>query len=599
MKDFSRNFILLVESLRSEDIITEAGDIQDEDSRGKKNKRVERKRKRLEGNFMSNDGDEFKLRPFLKVLEILKDQILAERINVFNTAKTKSIGSKYSSTILSKLDTLLTKATSLLRYAKSEFDAENGRLEVSSDQSTIDSLISQYNAIQDGYKETAILWKESKQKELDEKPVDQDNEEIEKYILAATKLFDEAKTLLINNAATFTGSSNKEVAKNNTTTDKDPVTVKEFKLKKSETIGKVDENIKKIQSLYLEIFKGTKVEKTTIYKKAAKYQADGKWGPTTSLMIDQIKKGIKALPAFKEKDLGATNEINQNLILGLEELKKFKSGKKNESIDNQKILRTFESFMKERRLVNEEASPFDAVETAMSDFSPAEVEPKKTVIKKAETVEALAKNIPEVKAKVKPEDVEDMIEKYKKEVLKDAKNELKVEELVGDLKKIKGVRIVDGFDSSKEYKFNEKEPNKGYLAKCPGMLFFANGVCVITYGGEIGYYDAETGYYKGKTGWREKISELIKSKGVPLKYKALTKKLADAATLPSAKFAKESFVEMEKYSKSTVKTILKAAKYYLETKNMDLFNLVRDASKKYDYVKKFYTKNQEAFKELA
>ena len=388
-------------------------------------------------------------------------------------------------------------------------------MEVSSDQSTIDSLISQYNAIQDGYKETAILWKESKQKELDEKPVDQDNEEIEKYILAATKLFDEAKTLLINNAATFTGSSNKEVAKNNTTTDKDQVTVKEFKLKKSETIGKVDENIKKIQSLYLEIF------------------------------------------------------------------------------------RTFESFMKERRLVNEQASPFDAVETAMSDFSPAEVEPKKTVIKKSETVEALAKNIPEVKAKVKPEDVEDMIEKYKKEVLKDAKNELKVEELVGDLKKIKGVRIVDGFDSSKEYKFNEKEPNKGYLAKCPGMLFFANGVCVITYGGEIGYYDAETGYYKGKTGWREKISELIKSKGVPLKYKALTEKLADAATLPSAKFAKESFVEMEKYSKSTVKTILKAAKYYLETKNMDLFNLVRDASKKYDYVKKFYTKNQEAFKELA
>jgi len=37
----------------------------------------------------------------------------------------------------------------------------------------------------------------------------------------------------------------------------------------------------------------------------------------------------------------------------------------------------------------------------------------------------------------------------------------------------------------------------------------------------------------------------------------------------------------------------------LKNKGLDLFDLIRDASKEYDHVKKFYDKNRESFKELA
>ena len=602
MRDFNKNFYSHNRSLRTSTPIVEADeentekgpDLQDNDSRGKKQKRVEGRRKRLEGNFMSNDDSEFKLRPFLKVLGTLRDQIIAERINVYNATKTKAIGSKYASTVLTSLDTLLKKAVTLLNFAKSEDDKQNGTLEVDSDQDTIDSLINQYNDLENGYKKAAMDWKDAKQKELDEKPVDQDNEEIAKFISDANKFFGEAKTLLINSIASFTGSTGgstdvKSGQDNKTETKSE---IKDFKLKKSDSKGKIDENIKKIQELYLEIFKGTKVENTDVYKKASKYKADGKWGPTTSLMIDQVKLGVKSLPNFKDKDLGGKDEINQNLLAGLEELKKGKS-KSNESVDTQKFLKTFESFMKEQKGINEGDTDLDAALAAMTKYIAPKVEQKKVEVKKADTIEALVKNKPELKKAITTETVEDMMKKAKDE----AKKELKLEDLAEDLKKISGVEIVDGFDSSKGYKFDPKNPTKGYLAKCQGMRFFANGICIITYSGEVGYYNAETGYYAGKTGWREKISDLIKYQGVPLKYRSLTKKLFIAGQSPA--FFLQDFTDMTKYPTSTVKTMLKAAKWYGDEKNVDIFDLIRDASKEHEEVKEFYEKNKEAFKELA
>lgn len=604
MRDFNKNFYSNNRSLRTSTPIVEADDentekgpdLQDNDSRGKKQKRVEGRRKRLEGNFMSNDDNEFKLRPFLKVLGTLRDQIIAERINVYNATKTKAIGSKYASTVLTSLDTLLKKAVTLLNFAKSEDDRQNGTLEVDSDQDTIDSLINQYNDLEEGYKKAAMDWKDAKQKELDEKPVDQDNEEIAKFISDANKFFGEAKTLLINSIASFTGSTNTKSGEDNKTENKSGY--EKFKLKKSDAKGKIDENIRRIQELFLEVFKGTPVENTPVYKKANKYKADGKWGPTTSDIIALVKEGLLKVDAFKDKDFGGKDEVNQNLLIGLDVYFR-KSGEiyrkknKNESIDTQKFLKTFESFMKEKKRINEGDDEMDNAFAAMTKYATTKAEQKKDEIKKADTIEALIKNKPDLKKEITVETVENMMKKAKE----DAKKELKLEDLEENLKKISGVEIVDGFDPTKGYKFDPKNPTKGYLAKCQGMRFFADGICIITYSGEVGYYNAETGYYKGKTGWREKISDLIKYKGSPLKYRALTRKLFNAAQDPKRYL--QDFTDMEKYPTSTVKTILKAAKWFGEEKDIDIFDLIRDASKEYDVVKEFYNKNKETFKELA
>jgi hypothetical protein len=367
--------------------------------------------------------------------------------------------------------------------------------------------------------------------------------------------------------------------------------IKDFSINKSDTKGKINEIVKKIQELYLEIFKGTKVEDTDIYKKANKYKADGKWGPTTSLMIQQVKAGVKSLPDFRDKNLGGTDEVNQNLLLGLEKLKKNKQNS-NESLDTQKFLKTFESFMREKMGINESTGLEGALD-AMTKFTPVKAEKKKEIVKKSDTIDALVKNRPEVKSEIKPETIEELKKKYKEEV----KKELKLEDLKNDLSKIKGVEIVEDFDSSKGYDLDPKNPTRGYFAKCPGMRFFANGLCVITYSGEAGTYNPESGYYRGKTGWREKISDLIKFKGIPLKYRSLTKKLVNAAQLTDTSLS--DFKAMTKYPESTVKTILKAAKWFAKEKDVDLFDLIRDASKKHNEIKKFYDKNKEAFKELA
>ena len=347
MENYNRNFNPIIEQ-----------DSDDRDSRGKKIKREERKRKRREGDegnlFMS--GDQFELKPYLKVLTVLRDQIIAERVGVLNASKNESIGAKYARPILQDLDLLFQKIASLITYTKSIMEKENKKLEIDSDSKEIESLTKQYQDLQQGYMKAAKDWKSAREKELEEKPIDQENQEIENLIKKASDLFDEAKTIFVRNTSNFATtsmtSSQKGDSKSDKESDKGQEEVKDFKLKRSETKGKIDERIRKIQNLYLEIFKGTKVEETDIYKSAKKYGADGKWGPTTAKMIDQIKLGVKALPDFKDKDLGGTDEINQNLIVALDTLKRKKSGT-NESIETTKFLKTFESFMKEMKGINE------------------------------------------------------------------------------------------------------------------------------------------------------------------------------------------------------------------------------------------------------
>ena len=613
MTNFSRNFTLLLESLRKNYPIIEA-DLGDEDSRGKKLKRVERKRSRLEGEegkeFLSRDGDEFKLRPYLKVLEILRDQIIAERVGVVNTVSAKGIGSKYATPIQKELDSLLQKISSLITDVKTIYDKENGRLEVNGEDSkTVQLYTSQYKDLQERYKKVALEWKNSKDKELEERPIDQENQEIQKELDRATKLFDEAKTIFINNTVAFSGSKPAGDNKVGSTETKDGAASSEVKLtkelKKSDVKGKSDPVVKYIQSVFIKIYNSQeKLKALALTKKATKYGADGKWGPTTSQIITVLKGMMKKLDNLKNKELGGTDAVTQDFIDGLTSiLKVFKLNENsNYYTENESSasIKTFESFMKERFYRTNEGELEDLIDAgveAEKGLSSPVAKKEKVVVKKSDAVDALVKNQPEVKVNIKPEDVEKMMQKLKDEAKDEAKSELKKEDLVSALKKIPGVQVVSDFDSGKSYKLNPKKPMSGYLAKCKGLRFFENGICVITYSGELGTYNTETGFYRGKTGWREKVTDLIKSNGTPKKYRVLTKKIVDAAQNPPS--YEETFEEMTKYPTSTVKTILKSSKYLLDKKGTDLFDLIRDASKKYDYVKKFYDKNRESFKELA
>ena len=313
---------------------------------------------------------------------------------------------------------------------------------------------------------------------------------------------------------------------------------------------------------------------------------------------------MKKLDNLKNKELGGTDVVTQDFIDGLTSiLKVFKLNENsNYYTENESSasIKTFESFMKEKFYRTNEGELEDLIDAgveAEKGLSSPVAKKEKVVVKKSDAVDALVKNQPEVKVNIKPEDVEKMMQKAKEDYKDELKKELKKEDLVSDLKKIPGVQVVSDFDSGKSYKLNPKKPMSGYLAKCKGLRFFENGICVITYSGELGTYNTETGFYRGKTGWREKVTDLIKSNGTPKKYRVLTKKIVDAAQYPPS--YKETFEEMTKYPTSTVKTILKSSKYLLDKKGTDLFDLIRDASKKYDYVKKFYDKNRESFKELA
>ena len=253
--------------------------------------------------------------------------------------------------------------------------------------------------------------------------------------------------------------------------------------------------------------------------------------------------------------------------------------------------------MKDKKRMNEDED-FDSILNAMDSYKPSPAKSSITPSKK-ETKEALNKSKPEKKSKITEASLEEMIKKAKE----DAKKELKNEELVDNLKKISGVEVISSFDPSKKYTFNTSAPNKNYIAKCNGMKFFAQGICILTYSGEIGYYNSKNGYYKPKVGSREKISDLIKNNGIPLKYRRLTKMLVEAATSTSGQDITQktikAFESLTSYSTVTIKAILKAAKWLSENKNIDIFNLVRQASKKNETIKKFYDKNKEAFKELA
>ena len=583
MRYFSKNFSFLIESMKSDTTITEKKFKGGEKTAsGDTVKKIEGKQGRFEKKFLT--GGDFNMNLFVDALELLRDQIVAESNSMINTASSKSYGFKYHKPILASMDSLRKNVLDLIKTAYSEGKAKGKKLDPVEHSETIDTFREQYTEYVEKYEDLSKEWENAKVKDIKERPTDQANKELEDKIKEVRSIFDSARQLLIKSATDVVQGAG---GKPEGSIDGKINLESTIKQRQEAYTGKEAETIKGVKKLIYDKFKKyDQLASTPDWKIVFSEKNIG--SPTLRANTANVIKAIKVGLSKTNTELASdkTGDITQAFVKALTELKESKS------IETNKII-SFDAFMEAR--ITEQ---FD-VEAAINSLGGSGKKEESKVSSK-DVSDALVDSKPEKKKEVKEETIEEMIKKAKEE----AKKELKLEDLVDDLKKIKGVTIVDGFDSSKSYKVDPKNPYKGYLAKCKGLIFFEKGVCLRTYDGMLGYYNPETGYYKGKDGWREKISDLIKNQGAPKKYTVLTKKLLEYASSSPTSEAKKYITDLLTYRKSTIKAILKSAKWQLENgkTRVDVLVKIRERSMGTSdtaiAIKKFYDKNKDLFKEL-
>jgi len=578
----SKNFRSLIESMKSYE-----NEI-DEDRSERIARREERRKDRAESKFGVSSDDQgtttadgsskFKVKGFVKAVETLKSQVLSEIFNIDQIIDKKSEGNKIAPAYRQKFDRIVQMVFKMEAKLEAIKDQEGRNIDDVDDAAFLRDLYSkastEFTATQ---KEWTTAIKEEEKKYLS----DLKDTEINSHLINAKKSFEEARLMLSNLTLAYNIAS---------TENKGDVKGKPGDIKGAEVKGGKYTADSEEGKTVIEV-------KKTIYNKFKKYlgkTSDWKvvyksWpkvSPTLLNNTQAVIKGVKAGLAKDYPELGKdkTGNITPEFIAAINKI-----SESNSSISGKLI--TYDDFIKGK--TNE---AFDE-EAAISAMGSGSNKPKNNPSKK-EINQSLIDNKPE-KKKIKPESPEEMEKRLKEET----KREWDLEQIVKDLKKIEGVEIVSGFDSSKSYKINVNDTSKGYLAKCKGLRFFQNGVCVRTYDGQIGYYNPETGYYKGKDGWREKISDLIKQYGVPKKYSYLTNKLAMALWAPYNGYEeayKEYWEKLNKYPESTIKAIFKSAKWLREKSptRIDILVDIRKYADKFDFVKAFYDKHRNLLKEL-
>jgi len=595
-----------------------------------KEDKIRRKGERKEDKFLTKDDEnlvdtsEFNVKSFRKSVEALK----ALTNSLIIDAKTREVsGNKAATQYVESFRDYLLRISRLLGEIEYQIKRKGKELDKTEDAELIKGFKNVYIKLKDQINKSAESYKNDSDKSAIEAIEGLEFKDISDLLSGAQDKFEQAK---------------KEVEKLNTliqtetaanlSAGKDSSPGKESKsdelkisssIKKADVKGKKNDVIEKVQKTFFEIYESHESLKATpLYKKAKGYGADGIWGPTTSKVIDSLKAMIGKIEEYKGKDLGTSDEINQTFLDGLNSLKSALL-KKAESIDPINQVQTFESFIsKTYSKVNEEGDLDAIIQAGVSAAGGSGTEEKKSapvIVKKKEVVKALEDAAPkeDEKKEVKVENTEELMNK----AVEYAKDQINLETAKKALAKIKGVTIIKDFDASKNYSYyphgySEKNRKEKYaptmkgqkdggtpFATCKGMKFYRNGLCVVTYSGELGFYDASTGYYSiyagKKTYWRESIKDLIANKGVPRKYRYLTKELVSmfsSFTMDSTitKFFKVAY----KYNETTVGAIFRAGKYLMKEKGIDILVELRELAEENKEARKFYYKNKEALKKL-
>jgi hypothetical protein len=357
MTNFSKKFLSLLENMRSSNYIMEddtvtgtetkkekTGFFGDRTSTGKSQRRSDKKETRLEDKFTKDD--KFVIRAYIKAVDLLQGQVLATRIDIFNTIKNKMSGSKYGDPILRSSDTLLTLVVSLKRNAEKTAQSEGSRLEVSSNASEIESFRNAYSKYEAEYEEIQKKWNEAKIKEQDEKPVLAANQNIEKSLNVAKKFFAEAQADFTSSFSQFvpkkTDDKKDDSKESGNKTGGAEITSTIKQGKKSYTKEESDIIIDVKKTIYDKLNKATVYTSESFWKEVYKNYPNitAIFGPNTGLLIRALKKD------FKLSD-SSSSDINPRFY------KEVKGFSIKESIDNNwgKIV-SFESFMKSK--INEE-----------------------------------------------------------------------------------------------------------------------------------------------------------------------------------------------------------------------------------------------------
>ena len=581
----SKNFISLIESMKS------YSDDVSEDRSERMERRAERRKDRAESKFgvksddlgqTSADGSsDFKVRPFVKAVETLKSQVLSEIFRIDQIIDKKSEGHKIAASYRQKFDRIIQIVFKIQeKVAQLQEEGEGRKIDDSDDAALLRDL---YSKASTDFTETQKEWDLAVKDEEKKYFSDLKDSDINTHLINATKAFDEAKMLLNNLLLSYDiaktqggGDDGKKTA------DLVGTVIKAGgKYSDTSTEGKAVIEVKK--TIYNKFKKhlGQTADWKVVYKSWPK--VSGTLLKNTQAVIKGVKAGLsKDYPELKDDKTG---NITPAFVAVIN-----KVAESNSNIPGKLI--TFENFIKGK--MNEDFDS-DAAISAMGSGSTV----AKNNLSKKEINQSLIDNKPP-KKKINPETPEEMEKRLKEET----KREWDLEQIVKDLKKIEGVEIVSGFDSSQSYRINVNDTSKGYLAKCKGLKFFQDGVCIRTYDGQIGYYNPETGYYKGKDGWREKITDLIKNYGVPKKYAYLTNKLVLALLAPSydgyAELYEEYWEKLNTYPESTIKAIFKSAKWLRENSSskIDILVDIRKKADKFDFVKAFYDKHKNLLKEL-
>ena len=592
-----------------------------------KEEKLRKKAARREDNFtqdeVNNKEDEFNVKSFKKSVEAIRALINSLIID----ARTReAAGNKKASEYVESFRDYLMRASRLLGEVDYQLKRKGKELDKLEDAELIKGFRSIYSKLKDSVNKSAESYTKDSDKAAIEDISDLEFKEISDFLNKAQvefKKFEEesAKLALLFQVEATQNLAASPDGKTDGKTGGETVELAEIKIDKAITKasvkGKIDPTVKKVQEIYLDMFsKNPVISETTLYKTAKGFGADGKWGKTTSDVIASLKKGIKSFPDFKDKDLGKINVITQDFLNGLVAFAKAVKGEVKESEEPITSVKTFESFLKNNYSNKiEEDLAADAIRAMTGEDDdddedePDEEEEKPIVVKKKQAAEALIKTASEkvVKKEIKEED-KAAIEKV---ILDKLEKRMSKKELVKGLSKIKGVTIAKDFDPDKDYysslsnNWDPMKKNDKPLATAKGIKFFQNNIAELDYDGLWAYYSPETGYYacikdrSRSLEFREKITDLINNKGVPKKYRYLTKELVSMfSTFTKDETITKFFKNLTFRSTVTTKAIFRASKYLMKEKGVDLLVELRELAMENEAAKKFYYKNKELLKKL-
>lgn len=333
MRQYSSKFISLVESMKIENDSYESlmeeekgeekartGTFRDRErtASGKLKTREERRASRREDAFAS--GQEMALKPFLRALENLKSQIVAENSGVYNAVNNKGEGSKFGIPIMRGLEATLKNVMDLIASVTSKMSRTGKYLDMLKNSEDIESYRTLYTKAQADYAKYAKEWVEATRKDRLERPIDNKNKEIEASISSAIAFFDKAKDLFIKNSSSFvkpsTSTSTSDGTNTAITLDK---TIKQRKAAYTGTEGETVKNVKLM--IYNKFSKYKKLSATNDWKIVFKNPKN----PSSTLRANtaSVIKMVKAGLAGDYKDLSSdkTGDITPAFVKILSEIK--------------------------------------------------------------------------------------------------------------------------------------------------------------------------------------------------------------------------------------------------------------------------------------